>query len=419
MKYAIYEENLERLEKKLVRIQNKCKKYNADFHYEVVGEEFRNVGSESDPQMARFVLVEVSGFAKINDWEFVATIDHKEAGNVIRNIIDIDIPDRFWTCSPWCEHCQTDRPRKDTYLVHNTQTNEFKQVGTSCLRDFTGGYDAELAAAYISMYDSLIEYESSEGFSSGSFIHYYDLDQILRMSKAIIAKMGFVSSSSEEAHPSKFVLWDFIDILERGARKNTQYVIDAGVKKYYEDVNNDAYIEGLKKYYLESEDTSSYMKNMKVLFSSDYCKGKDFGYIVSSVFSYDREMEKRAQKALAEAKRIRESEVSQFQGEVGQKITFTVKEFKCVSAYEGMYGEMSYLFKFVDNDGNVYMWSASKDLKDEEIESVTGTVKKHETYKDLKQTWVTRCKVTYKAKKIEPAGKDPIEILKEMDSIAV
>ena len=38
MKYAIYEGNLDRLEKKLKRIFNKCKAYGCDFHYQQTGE---------------------------------------------------------------------------------------------------------------------------------------------------------------------------------------------------------------------------------------------------------------------------------------------------------------------------------------------------------------------------------------------
>ena len=38
MVYAIFEGNMERLEKKLNRIANKCKAYDCDFHYEQVGE---------------------------------------------------------------------------------------------------------------------------------------------------------------------------------------------------------------------------------------------------------------------------------------------------------------------------------------------------------------------------------------------
>ena len=107
MRYEIFEGNLDRLEKKLARIEKKCKKYGADFHYEVVGETYREVESEGETCTTRFVIVDVEGFAKINNWEFIATIDHTENGNIIRNIVEIEIPDRYRTSDGYCEHCNT------------------------------------------------------------------------------------------------------------------------------------------------------------------------------------------------------------------------------------------------------------------------------------------------------------------------
>ena len=43
MAYSILEANMERLEKKLTRIQNKCKKFGCSFTYEKVGEEFKTL----------------------------------------------------------------------------------------------------------------------------------------------------------------------------------------------------------------------------------------------------------------------------------------------------------------------------------------------------------------------------------------
>ena len=48
--YAIYEGNLERLEKKIQTIKNKCIKYGASFHYAVVGEEFRSYKDHNDEE---------------------------------------------------------------------------------------------------------------------------------------------------------------------------------------------------------------------------------------------------------------------------------------------------------------------------------------------------------------------------------
>ena len=68
MKYSIFEGNLERLEKKLKRIENKCKKYCADFHYEVIGEEFKEcVNGNGDKFISKFIIVDVEGFAKYMD----------------------------------------------------------------------------------------------------------------------------------------------------------------------------------------------------------------------------------------------------------------------------------------------------------------------------------------------------------------
>lgn len=87
MKYAIYEGNLDRLEKKLKRIFNKCKAYGCDFHYEQTGEEFRELKDEKgNKYTARFVLVEAEGTAIINDWEFVAELEHTENGNIITGV---------------------------------------------------------------------------------------------------------------------------------------------------------------------------------------------------------------------------------------------------------------------------------------------------------------------------------------------
>ena len=88
MKYAIYEGNLDRLEKKLKRIFNKCKAYGCDFHYEQTGEEFRELKDEKgNKYTARFVLVEAEGTAVINGIQTltiheVAKLMHKHTNTI-------------------------------------------------------------------------------------------------------------------------------------------------------------------------------------------------------------------------------------------------------------------------------------------------------------------------------------------------
>ena len=157
MQFAIHVDNLDRLHKKMDRIRTKCEKYGCDFVYNEIGEEFRDVKDENGYVHAeRFVIVECEGTAKIHGWRFVATVDHTEKGNIIRKMTDdIEVPERYRTSEPICEHCHSRRHRKDTYIVYNEKTDEFKQVGSTCLCDFTGGLSAEVAASYISLFEFL------------------------------------------------------------------------------------------------------------------------------------------------------------------------------------------------------------------------------------------------------------------------
>lgn len=150
--YAIYEENFDRLQKKITTIANKCRKFGCEFKFEVVGSEIRKVtDDEGNQRNCRFILVEAEGTAKLNNWEFIASIEHKEGGNIIRTFNkDAEIPTRYFTSDPICEHCNSKRRRNKTCLVRNTVTSEWKQVGLSCLKDFTCGLSAEDVTRYIS-----------------------------------------------------------------------------------------------------------------------------------------------------------------------------------------------------------------------------------------------------------------------------
>lgn len=196
MKYAIYEGNLDRLEKKLKRIFNKCKAYGCDFHYEQTGEEFRELKDEKgNKYTARFVLVEAEGTAVINDWEFVAELEHTEKGNIITGVAGIEVPERYYTTTPVCEHCNSKRYRKNTYIVRNKTTGEFKQVGKSCLKDFTHGMSAEAVTQYMSLFDTLIEGETPE--PGCSYQRYVNTKEYLSYVAETIRHFGYTRTSDE------------------------------------------------------------------------------------------------------------------------------------------------------------------------------------------------------------------------------
>ena len=164
--YFIHEDNMERLEKKLQRIKRKCEKYNCYFDYNKLGETYREVVlSTGFKETARFIEVAVSGVAIINNWKFIATIETSPSGNIIKQYAEgVEVLEFYRTCKLVCDHCNTKRARKSTYLIQNIETTEFKQVGKSCLADYTHGLDAEGIASYISMFDEIIRGEAVDHF---------------------------------------------------------------------------------------------------------------------------------------------------------------------------------------------------------------------------------------------------------------
>ena len=151
MVYAIHEHFFPDVEKKLKRVARKCEKHGNGFTFEVKGEEVRERTCENGmKEYNKFILIDVEGTAKIDDWECIAVLEINSAGNIVRKInTEIDIPKRFWNSDNICEHCGSKRYRTNLYVIHNTVTDEWKQVGGSCLKLYTGGLNMEYVAAYM------------------------------------------------------------------------------------------------------------------------------------------------------------------------------------------------------------------------------------------------------------------------------
>lgn len=93
--------------------------------------------------------------------------------------------------------------------------------------------------------------------------------------------------------------------------------------------------------------------------------------------------------ALIAASTISES-ISEYQGEVGSKITVNVTITRNIPI-EGYYG-LSHCHTMEDACGNVYVWiTAAKDIPVNSHINITGTIKEHKEYKNVKQTILTRC----------------------------
>ena len=401
--FAIYEGNMERLQKKMTKIRNKCRKYGCDFHYEEVGEEFRTVKNDDGTEnIVRYVIVEAEGKAVVNGWKFIASLEHTEHGNIINACCDIEVPERYYTGRPVCEHCGTNRYRKNSFIVMNEETGEFKQVGTQCLKDFTCGMSAEGVAEYTSLFDELIKGEVIEG-GGGFGGKYLDRDDVLQYAAEVIRKFGYARSDmGSESTRSRTV--DFYTLDHGGFGyygREYERVVRELAEQVRFDHNSEEAVNMAKnalEWILEQEEKSNYIHNLRTACQLKYVGYDKVGLLVSLFPAYDKELERQAeQRAIEEARRkeMEEGKNSEYVGNVGDRIQISVAAVKLLTSWEncfdGYHVTWTGLYKIVGEDGNVYTWKTSKHLED--VKSIKGTIKGHQEFRGVKQTEVTRCRI--------------------------
>lgn len=377
MTYEIYEGNMDKLAKKLTTIQNKCSNYGCEFSFSETGEVYHPYKREDGVIVTlRYIIIEAYGVAKVNDWEFIGTIQHMTPVNIIRAYVtDYEIPNQYYTAKPVCEHCNSKRLRKDTYLIRNTVTGEFKQVGKNCLNDFTNGLSAEHASLCCSYYNEIEKGHNPIGTPHKE--HYLTSD-ILQYAVEAVRMYGYEKADSF-CEPTKIVvsqqLLKFGDWKERNERGFNH--LRKGTKEKAESI--------LSWVRAKEPELGSYMSNLKAA-CTEYCEQRTFGIVVSAVASYAREMEINEQKRTQ-----RETEASSiWVGEIGQRISI-VAEIKYLTGWDTQYGHTQ-IYKMTDASGNIFTWKTGKSL-DEGVYQIVGTVKEHTEYRGVKQTELTRCKI--------------------------
>ncbi len=202
--FLIPEANIARLERDMAKLSKRAEKlglyaFGSDLF--VIGHKFRETQNGT-----KIKLLEVSldvGNICFDGWEFIARLDHsQETGTIIRTIpnTSVEVPIRYRDSRPDCDHCGHKRARRDTFLVHNADTGETKQIGSTCLSDFLGhdvgnlGRFAELAS-YAMEAAKAAEREVASTFSLTDH-RYINLDDFLGYCVRNVRNRGWVSGKA-------------------------------------------------------------------------------------------------------------------------------------------------------------------------------------------------------------------------------
>lgn len=416
MFFSIPEMNMESLEKKLTRIRNKAVKYGCDFKYERVGEHFtQKTFTDSDDVIAvvngqrvyrswtetiKYIDIEVDGIAAVNGWKFAASLEYTDKGNIIQGTGEVEIPQRYYSCDPWCEHCKTARDRKYSYIVFNEESGEFKQVGKACLKDFTGGLSAEAVAQFESFIKEAEDAQDYRGFS-GWMPTYFKVDDFMATAAETIRLFGYTKRDGYN-----FATADRAEELYRDANNMYLSLTDAvrarlGEAKYrgFDPKRSETVelVKNVREWIMNNERDDNYYHNLKVACANDWVDHKGLGLLVSAFPAYDRELEYEAKRREQEAREAEARAKSSYMGEVGERVSFECADYYIISSWDTNWGTTA-VYKLVSTEGLEATWKTNVWLVREDVvgKIVTGTVKEHKEYNGIKQTELTRCKIQNK-----------------------
>lgn len=390
MVITIYSHKVDEVHKRLERIEAKAKRYGVPFSYSFGVPHVISYKEESldrvthcvrrsvEEHHAEVVDVTISEEAICaNGWEVVAKIDHNENGEGGYNncVFWLDGNDHGTTyahAAPHCDHCNTTRRRSTTYIVKRGE--ELRQVGASCLHDYTGILPW-LAVAFAEF--STLAVEEGETYDPEAVVGSVvaATEEILACAVASVRKNGY--ANSESRRPTKWAMLE--ETPTDSDRKTAAAIID-----FFQN--------------LETEG-DNFASNTRAVVCSPYCKTKVYGFIAYAPRFYEKEMEKRAKEAARKAKHEAEAASSAYFGEVGQRVTIHAEKIEVVANWftsYSYYGESVYLYRIHAAESGVFMWKSSCGFCEEELNkphTIKATIKAHTDYNGIKQTTLTRCKI--------------------------
>lgn len=393
MMYLIPTENMESFEKKIARIRRKAERAKVDFSYK----RLEPIQKETDLPGVTVECVPVMVECKIHyeNWIVIAVLDHHEVGNVIhlvegewRPSAELALPSRFRTAKSFCEHCNTMRSRNKTVVIYNTQTKQFKQVGTTCLREYTGGIDADMIAAFEECTKEPTEFT---GFTSHSK-WYIDIKNFLAGVVASSSLYGYISKSRAREineENNKTTVEATCDLTVRLMSKTS---VEKEWKDIYESDDTKTFVEEALEWIKNlNAESYSYFDNLKVVCSAKLVELKNIGYAASLIASYKNHL--KAEKKLKEAEK--QNEMYHYYKNVDDKVSLQ-GNLACVANYDTQFGTM-YVYKMIQSSC-IFVWKTSKYLGIEDSGKeviITGKIKEQSEFRGVRQNILTRCKVEF------------------------
>ncbi len=313
-----------------------------------------------------------------NNWVFLATLDWDEhAGLIVRTAPGAPDIDREPLTENHCDHCKTIRHRNQTYLVRHKETGQQMQVGSTCMKDFLGW-----TGSIVFMDIESLSQELGFGYGSG-MPDSMGTQYAMAVAWALIKLDGYKAASSYGSCTKNDVvdvLWPprTMDQARRNELARIRDLADEAMERAAECIA-----------WVLSDDfggVGNYAQNLKAVVGAGQVSMRNIGLLASAPQAWARWLNNTLIRT--------EAQTSNWLGAAGDKVTVTAT-INAITFIPGTYGT-TVLYSLQDEAGNVIKWFASREAlgdKVGEVVTLKAAIKALDTFKDVKQTIITRAKV--------------------------
>lgn len=380
---------------------------------------------------AKRMCVTLTGFVavpRIAGWRVAAVLDHTlrtadEPNNLLGSVDrTFALPEKFRTVAGLCEHCGMNRRRSKTVVLVGA-AGDTKQVGLSCLKDYTGS-DPTGALASLASFDSLSRCQDADWDDEAGFARCqeraWDVHEFLLVAAAVIRVDGFFSRAKAEdqncAATVDTVLDAFRALRKEGPAGKTAcmyYPAESGSEIEALHARDAAVVDVALAWGRDLQADGSYEHNLRVACRAHKVIPKTAGLLTSLIPAYQR-MLARAAEALEKAKHPEAA--PPVIGKEGERLEIDV-QLLGVSSFEGTFGPTT-IYKFATPEGARLVTFASgrglyvaDDKGDREAivgdnVRIRGTVKGFSEFRGVTETQLSRVAIAppAKVKKIRKAA---------------
>ena len=321
----------------------------------------------------------------LNGYELIARLDVEGEVVFVSAVPEKFVPAEYQNkTSIGCDHCGQNRYRTHSILIRHMETNEYMEVGSTCVKDFFGGNDPEhlMFAASILFKNICAGLNDEMGFGGyGAAASGYDLEMVLAITSASIKQFGWLSKGKAYHYGGQATadhVWVNLEPSVYDKPEDMVEVTDADVAKAKAAIEWWSTVE---------PNGNDYLLNCVKIQELGYVPRKYMGFACSMLPTFEREMEKMEQE-----KRVAEESTSTHVGNVGERVRDILVDVVFTKHIESDWG-FSTLYTFKDAAGNIYktFYSGSSfEAEKGDKLVIAGTVKKHDEFRGEKQTMLNR-----------------------------